>query len=68
MTNPTHIQMPWNIDALKEWSIVGMNHYSIGGEKRLFVAMTLEGICIKAEGADERAVFEKLAQEAEPYL
>lgn len=57
--------LPWNSEALREWSIVGMNHYLMGGERRLYVAMVKDGRCIKAEGADEGAVFETLEVQAQ---
>lgn len=50
----------WNSYALKDWDIVGMNHYHVDGERRLFVAMTNGIHCIRAEGADELEVFRVL--------
>jgi hypothetical protein len=52
--------VPWNHPALDGWAIVGMNHYHVEGERRLFVAMTRRGRCIVAEGAEESTVFWKL--------
>lgn len=57
--------LPWNHPALRAWSIVGMNHYHLEGQRRLFVAMTKEGRCIKAEGVDEAWVFERLIAQAQ---
>ncbi len=54
-------KMPWDVPQLSGWSIVGMNHYRMGGAKKLFVAMTKDGHCIVSEGADEQAVFVELA-------
>ncbi len=57
--------LPWQRGALAQWRIVGMNHYNFEGGLRLFVAMTSQdGRCIKAEGADEMAVFEMLEKMA----
>lgn len=57
--------MPWSESPLSTFSIVGMNHYHANGGRRLFVAMTRFGKCIKAEGADEREVFADLLKQAE---
>ena len=58
---PTNVtDLPWNHIVLRPWSIVGMNHYHRDGRRRLFVAMTKDGRCIKAEGWDEALVFERL--------
>lgn len=43
---------PWHIGLLKEWSIVGMNHYHANGEKFLFVSMQKGSKCITEEGED----------------
>lgn len=61
--------LPWNRGALQFWAIVGMNHYwppadSESGLRHLFVAMTCKGMCIKEEGPDESAVFERLEAKA----
>lgn len=53
--------MPWDRVELRGWSIVGMNHYHVGGIRRLFVAMTKDGRCIKAEGVYEPNVWRDLA-------
>lgn len=53
----------WARPELAGWDIVGMNHYSIDGERRLFVAMVKGDRWIRAEGDDEK-VFDQLALEA----
>lgn len=56
---------PWNHDYLKDYSIVGMNHYHVKGTKHLFVAMVGPlSHFIKAEGEDESEVWEKLRDQA----
>ena len=55
---------PWMMKPLDEWSIVGMNHYSVDGERRLFVAMSKDGRCIKAEGQDDRFLWNRLWHQA----
>jgi hypothetical protein len=57
-------EYPWNHPHLKGWDIVGMNHYHVNGQRRLFVAMTRGRRCIKAEGEDEQRVFNGLAMQA----
>lgn len=52
---------PWMMPPLDKWSICGMNHYHVGGEKRLFVAMTKDGKCIKQEGDNTWAIWNNLA-------
>ena len=56
--------LPCNVPELRDWSIVGMNHFRQGGERHLFVAMTRAGRCIVAEGEDEAGVFRSLASQA----
>ena len=58
------VSFPWNEPPLDEWAIVGMNHYHVEDERHLFVAMTKAGCLIKAEGADESAVFRRLKKAA----
>jgi hypothetical protein len=53
--------LPWRRLELLDWDIVGMNHYWVNGTRFLFVAMTKEGRCVRAEGSDEADVFEALA-------
>jgi len=52
---------PWQSDILKSWSICGMNHYHVDGEKNLFVSMTKDGRCITMEGKDDKFLWECLA-------
>ena len=57
---------PWHCAIpLRKWSIVGMNHYFKGGERCLFVAMTKDGRCIKAEGPDDARIWLDLVKQAE---
>ena len=58
------MENPWNIKPLDEWNIVGMNHYRINGQKRLFVAMTKDGRCIQEEGPDDRLIWTNLFHKA----
>ena len=58
------IPMPWDRPGLAGWSIVGMNHYTVDGERRLFVAMVRGTLCVRAEGAVESRVFDDLAARA----
>jgi hypothetical protein len=55
---------PWREKPLDEWSIVGMNHYHVDGEKRLFVAMTKDGRCITEEGVDDKYLWNRLWHKA----
>lgn len=59
---------PWRTDKLKDWSISGMNHYHVKGEKSLFVSMTLNNYTIVAEGFDEIRVWGTLEQKAAEYM
>ena len=43
------MRYPWNEHPLNQWSIVGMNHYFVGGVRHLFVAMKKGPFCIKAD-------------------
>jgi len=52
------------LKPLDEWSIVGMNHYHINGQKRLFVAMTKDGQCIQDEGPDDEYIWNRLWHKA----
>lgn len=72
---PVDVGLPWMRPALRNWSIVGMNHYfkhtSVKDapeykqtEKHLFVAMTRYGRCIQAEGVDQMEVFDELERQA----
>lgn len=55
---------PWKMAPLDEWSIVGMNHYRVAGEKRLFVAMTKGSTCIVEEGGDDAYLWSRLWRKA----
>jgi hypothetical protein len=55
---------PWKMKPLDEWNLVGMNHYHIDGEQRLFVAMTKDGRCITEEGADDMFLWNRLWRKA----
>ena len=57
-------QSPWMMKPLDEWSIVGMNHYHVNGERRLFVAMTKDGKCIADEGPDDSYLWDRLRRQA----
>ena len=55
---------PWAIKPLDEWSIVGMNHYHVNGERFLFVALTKNGVCITEEGKDDEYLWNRLWNKA----
>lgn len=56
---------PWLFrPALQEFSIVGMNHYHVAGERRLFVSMGRDGRLIKAEGRDGIEIWDGLEEQA----
>ena len=55
---------PWKQKPLNEWAIVGMNHYRMAGERRLFVAMTKGGHCIVEEGPDDQYLWNRLWHKA----
>ncbi len=57
-------ERPWICEELKDWSIVGMNHYHTGGIKQLFVAMVKDGTCIIEEGIDSVEIWERLIEQA----
>jgi hypothetical protein len=56
--------MPWNRPELEGWDVIGLNHYTLAGERRLFVGMVRGTRWIRAEGPDENAVFADLAAQA----
>ena len=58
------MDQPWKLKPLDKWAIVGMNHYHVNGEKRLFVAMTKDGRCITEEGADDEFLWNRLWHKA----
>ena len=60
------MELPWLDETdFAGWDIVGMNHYHVDGERRLFVAMTKDGRCVKAEGPDDSRIWHTLANEVE---
>jgi len=58
------METPWMQKPLNEWSIVGMNHYRVNGEKRLFVAMTKGERRIVEEGKDDEYLWNRLWHKA----
>lgn len=59
------VDLPWKKPPLNEWSICGMNHYHVDGERRLFVSMTKAGRCITSEGADNWVLWNNLSLQAD---
>lgn len=59
------MKQPWLMKPLDQWSIVGMNHYHINGERRLFVSMAKDGRCIKQEGPDDDYLWNRLWHQAQ---
>ena len=57
--------LPWVRPELKNWDIIGMNHYHFGEARFLFVSMGRKGRYIKAEGADNQALWDDLAHQAQ---
>ena len=55
----------WQYGVLKEWSICGMNHYHVNGEKFLFVSMVKDGVCITEEGKDDHYLWNRLWHKAD---
>lgn len=53
--------LPWRQEEFKGWSIVGMNHYFIYGNKRLFVAVCKDNVCLKEEGEDDHSLWRNLS-------
>ena len=54
----------WQVGILSEWSICGMNHYHINGEKFLFVSMVKGDTCIIEEGSDNKDLWDSLTLKA----
>ena len=54
------VQVPWKMKPLDEWSIVGMNHYHVDGQRHLFVSMQKDGRCITEEGLDHEYLWTRL--------
>ena len=64
-TGETVCLMPWQRPELKRWSIVGMNHYHMGGARWLYVSMVWRGThVITAEGPDRPELWDSLAQQS----
>lgn len=61
------MKLPWKKGLLDGWDIVGMNHYRQDGSRKIFVAMSRGGQCIKTEGFDEEEIWEELARQASYY-
>lgn len=59
--------IPWDSLTKNGWSIVGMNHYHLHGERHLFCSMAKKNICIKAEGTDEFNVFISLINQSKNF-
>lgn len=55
---------PWKQKPLDEWSIIGMNHYYVSGQRFLFVALAKDGRCIKEEGRDDEYLWNRLWHKA----
>lgn len=55
---------PWQQQPLHVWSICGMNHYHVDGERFLFVSMVRNGMCITEEGKDDEYLWNRLCHKA----
>ena len=51
---------PWLYGPLRDWSIVGMNHYHVADKRFIFVSMEKDGRCIKEEGPDDEYLWNRL--------
>jgi hypothetical protein len=58
------LNLPWRKTELYEWSICGMNHYHVDGQRYLFVSLCKDGRCIKAEGFDDDEIWNILIEQA----
>jgi hypothetical protein len=56
--------VPWQNSPLSDWSICGMNHYHVKGERFLFVSLVKDGICITEEGKDDQYLWNRLWHKA----
>lgn len=55
------VRLPFEDYPLNKWSIVGMNHFRINGEKWLYCSMVDgRGNCITAQGQKAEDVFKEL--------
>jgi hypothetical protein len=61
----SNIVLPWLSPPLSDWSIVGMNHYHVDGERMLFVSMAKDGRCIVEEGPDDNHLWNRLWRKAD---
>ncbi len=59
------MHVPWKDGALIDWCIIGMNHYSVNGERFLYVAMSNGPHYIKEEGRDDEFLWNRLWAKAE---
>ena len=58
--------LPWKHPDLVDWSIVGMNHYYVNGNRRrIFIAIVRDNYCVKVEGQDISATWEELRLKAQ---
>lgn len=57
-------KFPWQQGVLARWSICGMNHYHVAGQRFLFVSMTKDGQCITEEGPDDKYLWNRLYHKA----
>lgn len=57
-------KFPWQEGVLACWSICGMNHYHVAGQRFLFVSMTKDGRCITEEGPDDKYLWNRLFHKA----
>jgi hypothetical protein len=65
MPQPETTELPWQRPELKRWCIVGMNHYHMGGQRRIYVSMVWQGLVrITAEGLDDGAIWDSLARQS----
>lgn len=61
---PETFKPPWMTGYLKDFSIVGMNHYHVNGGRYVFVAMAQGSKLIKEEGKDDVYLWNRLANKA----
>lgn len=67
---PNNFIPPWRQGCLEKWSIIGMNHYHVAGEKFIFVCMGRKsddgaGFYIQQEGRDDVYLWNRLLASAE---
>ncbi len=61
------VMFPWEVPPLDGWYIVCLNHYVRDGNKRIFCAMSRNGVLIEARGDDTKSVFWRLVNQAEVW-